>query len=178
MNGVDTVVQILAETSLPNQLLQVHIRSTDEPDIHRNGLGAAHPYHTPVLDHTQQLRLQVQRNIADLIKEQCPAIGLFELAHMVRVGIGEGALHMTEEFTFKQRLSDGASINGHHRLLTPEAVGVDLPCQHILTGAVLTGDEHCSICRGDLIKGLADVGHGPGRAPEHISIALLRMTAA
>ena len=38
----------------------------------------------------------MQRDIADFIQEQSPAIGLLELTHVVRVGISESALHVAE----------------------------------------------------------------------------------
>ena len=101
MNGVDSIVKILPEPALADQLLQVHIRCTNQPDIHWNGLCAANTHDAPVLDHPKQLGLQVQRNIANLIQEERAAVGLLKLAHVVRMRIGESALHMAEEFTFE-----------------------------------------------------------------------------
>ena len=167
VDGVDAVVEVLAEPSLPDQCRQIHIGRADQPDVHRNRLCAAHPYHAPVLDDPQQLGLQVQRDVADFIQEQRPAVGLLELAYVIGMRIGESALHMAEQFAFKQRLRDGAGIHRHHRLPVPEAVGVDLVREHILAGTVLAGDQHGRIGRGDLVECFADVGHGFGSAPEH-----------
>ena len=172
MDRVDAVVQILPEAPFPDQLLQVHIRSADEPDVDRNGLASAHSHHAPALDHPQQLGLQVQRNIADFIEEQRSSSGLLELADMVRVRVRKRTLDMAEQLAFKQCFRNGSGVHRHHRLPAPQASGMDLPCQHVLAGAVLAGDEHRGIRWGDLLDGLPDGGHGLGSAPEHGSFAL------
>ena len=176
MHRVDAVVQVFAETAFPHQLLQVHIRGADQADIHRNGLGTAHTHHASVLDHPQQLGLQVQRNIADFVQEQRPAVGLLKLAYMARMGIGEGAFYVAEEFALEQRFGNGPGIHRHHRLSAAEAPGMDLPRQHILAGAVFAGDEHRGVGRGNLVHRFPDGGHRPGSAPEHGSFPLPGMT--
>ncbi len=176
MNGIDAIIQILPEPAFTHQLLQIHIGSANQADIDGLRLIAAHPYDAPVLNSTKQLRLQVQRNIADFIQEQRPAIGLLELANVVCMSIGECALHVAEQLTFKEGFRNGTRINGHHRLAAPEAMCVYLPRQHILACAVLAGNQHRGIGRCNLIQRFTDGFHRPGRAPEHRSFATLRMT--
>ena len=110
-----------------------------------------HPDDAPVLDGAQQFRLQMQRDIADLVEEQRAPVGLLELAHMVRMGVGEGALDVAEELALEERLRDGAGVHRHHRLFTPEAVGVDFLRQHVLAGSVLAGDEHRGVRGRNLV---------------------------
>ena len=86
---------------------------------------------------------------------------------MVRMGIGESALDVAEEFALEERFRDSAGIHCHHRFFTPEAVGVDFLRQHILAGSVFTGDEHRGVRGRDFVQGFPDGGHGLGGAPEH-----------
>ena len=78
---------------------------------------------------------------------------------------------MAEEFAFEERFRDGSCIDGNQRLPAPKTVCMDLPRQHILTGAVFAGDEHRGIRRGNFIYRLLDYGHRFGRTPEHGSFA-------
>ena len=78
---------------------------------------------------------------------------------MIRVRIRESALHVAKQFALEQRLCYGTGINGHHRLLTAKAPGVNLPRQDILAGTVLAGNEHRGIRGGNLIDGLLDHSH-------------------
>ena len=167
MDRIDPIIKVFAEPPLPHQRFQVHVGGADEPDVHRDGLRTANAHDAPVLDRPQQFRLQVQRNVADFIQEERPAVGLLELAHVVRMGIRESALDVTEQFTLEPRFGNGAGIHRHHRLSAPEAPGVDLPRQNVLAGSVFAGDEHRGIRRGNLVDGLADGRHGLGGAPEH-----------
>ena len=80
---------------------------------------------------------------------------------------------MAEQLAFEQRLGDGPCIDGDHRFLAPEAVGVDLTRQHVLAGTVLSGDQDRRIGRGDLVQRLPDVLHGRGCAPEHGAVRFL-----
>ena len=67
MHCIYAIVQVLAETSLPHQLLQVHIGGANQADVHRNSLGAANPHNASILNHPQQFGLQMQWNIAYFI---------------------------------------------------------------------------------------------------------------
>ena len=44
MYGIDAVVQVLTETTLPYQLLQIHVGGANQADIHRDSLGAAYAH--------------------------------------------------------------------------------------------------------------------------------------
>ena len=110
MDGVDAVVQVFAETAFPYQLFQVHVGGADKPDIHRDGLGAAHAHHAPALNHPQQLGLQVQRDIADFVQEECSAVGLFKLAGVVCMGVRKGAFDVAEEFASVMAPASTATI--------------------------------------------------------------------
>ena len=50
-----------------------------------------------VLQHAQQLRLQLQREVADLVEEERPAVGQLEAAGVRGDRAGEGALLVAEE---------------------------------------------------------------------------------
>ena len=74
---------------------------------------------------------------------------------------------MTEELAFKKRFRDGTGIYSHHGLSATQAVRMDFLCQHILSGTVLTRDEHGGIGRSYLGDGSLDGLHGRTGAPEH-----------
>ena len=90
--------------------------------------------------------------------------------------IGKSTLHVAEEFALKEGFRNGTGIYRHHRLLAPEAPGVNLPGQHILAATIFASNEHCGVSGRNLIDGLPDHGHSAGGAPIHRSFASLRMT--
>ncbi len=50
----------------------------------------------------KQLRLQFERDFADLVEEDGAVVGQFEAADALRDGAGEGAALVSEEFAFQQ----------------------------------------------------------------------------
>ena len=77
-------------------------------------MGIAHLRHRTVLQHPQQLCLEMQRNITDLVEKQRTAVGLFHLPGEIGMRIGKRPFHMSEQFTLEQGLSNGAGIHADH----------------------------------------------------------------
>lgn len=92
MDRVDAVEQIFAKLPPRYHSEQVAVRGADEADVHRYGRVAAHAEDTPALDGRQQLRLQVGRQVADLVEEKRAVVGDLEFPGAVGPGVGEGSL--------------------------------------------------------------------------------------
>ena len=71
---VQPVVQIAAELFFRDHRDEVAIRRGDQPDVHADRSRAAQPLELLFLQHPQQLRLQLQRNVADFVEEQRAAV--------------------------------------------------------------------------------------------------------
>ena len=54
------------------------------------------------LQEAQQQRLHPQAHLADFVHEDRAAVGQFEPAPLVAVGVGEAPLHVPEHFRFEQ----------------------------------------------------------------------------
>src|SRR5690348_2667538 len=85
------------------------------------------PLELPVLQHAQDLRLGQGSHVANLVQEQCAPIALLELPDPLAVGTREGALLMSEEFTFQEGLGDGGAVDGEKRAIGAAAVVIDGP---------------------------------------------------
>ena len=97
---VETVVEIAAKLLVRNHRDEVPVRGGQQPDIDANRPGAAEPFELLLLQHTQQLRLQLQRNIADLVQEERAAVRHLEAADPLGDCPGKGALLVSEELAF------------------------------------------------------------------------------
>ena len=64
---VETVIEVRAEALLGDRALEVTIRGRDQPHVRLQRLRSAHPLELAVLQHAQELRLQLQRKVADLV---------------------------------------------------------------------------------------------------------------
>src|ERR1043165_9320501 len=79
-NNVDAVVQVFAELSFANELLQVLVRGRYNAHIHLDGLHPADPGELSFLYHAKQLGLRLGAETADLVEEERPTIRELELS--------------------------------------------------------------------------------------------------
>ncbi len=71
-------VQVCAELSLRDQIVQRLVRRGDDPNVAADRFVSADPLERPVLKHAQQLGLRGERHVADLVEEQRSAVARFE----------------------------------------------------------------------------------------------------
>jgi hypothetical protein len=74
------VVEVLAERAVGDHARQVPVGGRDHPRVHGDLAPAADPLDHPLLEEPEQLRLQAERQVADLVQEQCPAVRQLDLA--------------------------------------------------------------------------------------------------
>ena len=61
----------------------------------------------PLLQHAQQLDLELERHVADLVEEDGAAVGQLELAEPPVLGVGEGALLVAEQLGLEEGRGKG-----------------------------------------------------------------------
>lgn len=92
------VIEVGAEVAAAHLFGEVAVGRRDQAHIHLVVTVRAQALQLPALQDPQQLGLYRQRQFANLIQEQCAAIGQFELAPALAVGAGKGATHVAEQF--------------------------------------------------------------------------------
>ena len=81
---VEPIVQIGAELLLAHHRFQIAIGRRDQPRIGAQRPRRAQPLELALLQNAQQLRLQLQRHLADLVQKHGAAIGQLEAADALR----------------------------------------------------------------------------------------------
>ncbi len=112
-----------------------------------------------LLQHAQQLGLQVGRHLADLVEQQRAALGHLEQPFLVDRRAGERALLVAEQLRLDQVLRDGRAVDLDERPFGPLAVVVDGVGDQLLAGAVLTLDEDVRFARRHALDELEEVLH-------------------
>ena len=69
-----------------------------DPGVDRDCLIASDPAQFALLQHGKQFDLQIWRQFADFVEEDCPTVSLFEKADLAARRAGERIFFMTEEF--------------------------------------------------------------------------------
>jgi len=107
-----TVIQVGAEAAFPYFLAQVAVGCGDDAGAADALLGFADALELAVFQDAQQLRLQFERQFADLVEKQRAVLGVLEIARLGLGGAGEGALGVAEQGRLDQGRRDGGAVEG------------------------------------------------------------------
>ena len=138
---VQAVIEILSKRAVGDLLLEIAVGGRDDADVDLDRLGAAHPLELALLQHAQQLDLDVQRQVAHLVEEQRAAVGQLEAAEPPRDRPGEGPLLVAEQLRLEHAGGQRGAVDPHERARLAGAVDVDGARHHLLAGAGLAAQE-------------------------------------
>src|SRR5208282_4410692 len=119
--NIQPVEKVGTKLSFIDQFSQVFVGGGDTTEIHLDNLVAAHARNLVLLQHTQQVGLGLERDVADLVEKNRAAFGDFKFAFLAVLRSGEGAFLVPEEFAFEQRLSQSAAVNHHQGVKSARA---------------------------------------------------------
>ena len=88
--------EIPAELPVLHELVQIPVRRAHDAHVHLLRRRRAQREHLPRLEHPQELRLRLERHVADLVEEQRPPVGQRDEARLVTVRAAEGAPPVAE----------------------------------------------------------------------------------
>ena len=138
-------------------------------------LRAADPFDLPFLDGAQELRLEVEPEVADLVEEQRAARRELELAELLLVRAGERAALVAEQRALDQLVRDRRQVHRDERRAGAQAGGaVQQARQQLLARPALAQDQHRRRELRHLLHEIDDVADLPARADEELALALLR----
>ncbi len=119
------MVQIEPEATLLDLGLERAVGGREEADVGADLVVAAHAAERVALEHAQELRLQLERELADLVEEERPARGELDEAALHPARAGEGARRVAEELALEQRGREARRVDGDERALRALAPAVE-----------------------------------------------------
>src|SRR5262245_21995442 len=99
---IQSIEQIPPELTGAHVFHQVAIGGGDDSDVDPRRPWTAKPIDLPFLKHTQQLRLQLERQLADLVEENRPAVGDLKAPGLRVVCASKGTPLAAEQFALNQ----------------------------------------------------------------------------
>ena len=98
--------------------VQVRIRRGNDPDIRVQSFRGADALELAGLDHAQQFRLLIHRDVRDLVHEERALVRQLEAAGAIRLRIGECAFHVPEQFALENSFGQAAHVHRDHDFAT------------------------------------------------------------
>ena len=140
--------------------------------VHLDGLRAAQALELLLLQHAEQLGLQLRRDVADLVEEQRPPVGQLESADFLADGAGEGALLVAEQLALQQPRGDGRAVELDEGPVSPRAQVVQGAGDEFLARAGFAANEHRGVGGGDRLDLLQHPAQG-GALPDDLAEVVL-----
>src|SRR5262245_49391884 len=147
--GREPVIKVFAERARFDSPAQVAVGRRHHASGRLDRARPAHALEGALLKHAQELGLQVERQIADFVKEDCAAVGQLEPSSAPPDRVGECSLLVTEEFALDQSRRDRAAIDLDERAVLAHAQVVNGAGEKLFAGSRLAEDEDRGACGGD-----------------------------
>src|SRR5262249_54024847 len=124
-DGVDAVVEVLAEAPRGDARLEVLVGGRDQTKVDGDRPTPAAQLDLAGLEDAPQLRLDRRGERADLVEEERSAVGELEPAGPRADGAREGSPLVAEELGLRQRIRQRRGVDGHERAVAARALRVD-----------------------------------------------------
>ena len=98
-------------------------------------MGSAQPFKLLILQNPQQLRLQLQRELSDLVQKQRALVGEFNSSDLLGHRSGESSLLITEQLAFHQARRNRRAIQFDETVVGALTQAMDGACHQFLTGS-------------------------------------------
>ena len=104
----ETIVEILAESSLRDKLAEIAIRGRDDAHVNLDGARRTNARDFAFLKHAQQALLKNDAHLADLVEEDRTAAGRLEHSDAILHRASKCAAHVTEQLALEYALGERA----------------------------------------------------------------------
>src|SRR5215831_4834012 len=109
---VQSVVEVFAEIAGRYRLPEIAVRGGHDPHVDLSGARRADSFEFAFLEHTQQLGLEFEGQIADLVEEQGATVRELEAALTLRYRIRERAALVAEQLALDQGRRQRRAVHG------------------------------------------------------------------
>ena len=161
LDHVQAIEQILAEAAFGHFRFELAVRGRDDlhVDLLRNRRADRRDF--VLLQHAQQLRLQIDRHLADFVEKDDAARGRAEHAQAASGRAGKRALLVTEQLAFGQGGGERGAVDGDERLVAARTEPMQQSGPDFFTGTGFAGDKNGATDIGgalDMARNAADLG--------------------
>jgi hypothetical protein len=144
---VQAVVQVVAEVLRFDHLVEMPVRRSDHSHVDSDRPRPAESLELLLLQHPEQLRLQLERDLAHLVQEERATVGHLETADLLRDGARKRPPLVTEELALEQSRRNGRAVDLDERPIATVTPIVDGTGHQLLSGPGLAEDEDGRIRR-------------------------------
>ncbi len=176
LDRTEAVEEIFAEAAGKDFGAKVSIGGGNQADVHMPHFRRADALNFAVLNDAQELRLHLQRGLADFVEKHSTAVGVFEEAGASIRRASECAADVTEELAFEKRVNERGAIADGETLLSDRAHVVQGASDELLARAGGAGDENIRVVARDLFRQVKNFKHCRTSPDDAVELEILEET--
>ena len=154
---VEPIVKVLPKPAFADLFLKVSIGRCDDPHIDFDGMGRAQALKLAMLNHPEQLCLQLQRQLPDLVQAKGGTMGDFEPADLPGIGPGKCPLLTAEQFALNQIARQGGTVDRDQWPFLTGTHVVDGGSDQLFSRAGLPEDENRCVRGSNLFRPIENI---------------------
>src|SRR5262249_16597445 len=139
--------------------LEIAVRRREHAHVDALRAIRAHATDLARFERTKQLRLELERQLADLVEEQRASVRRFERAFALSIRARECAANMAEKLGFSEGRRDRAEIEDHDWAICARAALDELRRDELFARAALTMNQHVDVARRDALEDRVETLH-------------------
>ena len=141
LHHVEAMEQVRAEAALAHHRAEVPVRGGDHPNVDLHRSSPSDPRDLSLLEKSEQFRLDIQRQLANLVEEEAPPVGILELSATRAHGPRKGTAFVAEDLALEERHGHGGAVDHDKGTGRPRAPPVDHRRDQLLPRAGLPGNQ-------------------------------------
>src|SRR5205085_1175000 len=102
-----------------------------------------------LLENTEELRLELGRELTDFVEKHRSAVRGFERAFAIAIGSRERATHVTEELALDERRRNRSAVDDDERAIGARSALDELRRDELFAGPAFAGDENVDVARSN-----------------------------
>ena len=124
----------------------------------------------PFLQHAEQLRLELERQLPDLVEQNRSAVRQLETADLRRMRAGERAALAAEELALDEVRRQRGAVDDDERTGAAHAPAVNGAREQLFARARFAGQQHCGVGRRHLVDAEHHVAKRIAVADDRVAI--------
>jgi hypothetical protein len=169
----EAVEEVAAEAAGRDVLRERAVRRRDDAHVDGARFGLADAPDLACFEDAQQLRLLLERKLADLVEEDGAAVRVLERSRTIAGCAGERALHVSEELGLDEIGAERAAVDHDERPVFSRARFMDAAREHVLPGSCFAEQQDGHVVRRGPLQQVEDGAHRDRRAdhaPEPVRV--------
>jgi hypothetical protein len=142
LNHFQSIEEIRPEAALAHRRRQVAVARRQDPRLHGEGARAPDALELPVFEHPEELRLELQGQLAELVEQESSLRRQLEAACPPAARSGEGAPLVAEELALDQAGRERGAVDVNEGTGAARGALVDDPGDQPLARSGLAGEQH------------------------------------